>query len=97
MAVLKGFTKRSIERKRYTLEYDCWLSEGEVLADFTIAITPTSVSNPLVADGAYSNPEHTGISTYLSGGNAGVAYTVTFIATTSMGQIKSDDIQIRVT
>jgi hypothetical protein len=96
MAVLKGFSKQAVERKRYTLDYACWMEEGELLSDYTILVTPDTAPNPLIAEGAYVDPTYKLISTFLSGGAAGVVYTVRFIANTSAGQIKSDDIQLRV-
>ena len=97
MAVLRGFGKSAVERKRYTLDYACWMDEGETLSDFTILVSPDTQPNPLVAEGAYVDPTYQMITTYVSGGAPGVAYTVRFIANTSAGQIKSDDLQIRVT
>ena len=97
MATLKAFVKAQIERKRYTLRYDCWLDEGEVLADFAIGINPLTLERPLVAEGAYVDLTNTRLTTYIGGGVAGTLYTVRFIATTSQGQVKSDDIQMRVT
>lgn len=95
MSTLAAFQKRAIERKRYTLDYSCWLDEGETLADFAIVVTPASVP-PLVASGAYSDPTDTKITTYISAGLAGAIYTVSFIASTSYGQTKRDDLQMRV-
>jgi hypothetical protein len=96
MAALAGYVKNSLEKKRYTLDYACWLDEGETLVDFGIVITPATTP-PLVADGAYGNPENTRITVYLSKGNPGGVYTVAFIATTSQGQVKRDDLSMRVT
>jgi hypothetical protein len=90
MSALKSFTKQTIERKRYMLRYDCWLDDGETLADFVVLISP------LIAESAFVDPSFTLLTTYLSGGVPGVIYTVRFVATTSLGQVKSDDIQMRV-
>lgn len=95
MAFLNGFAKANIEKKRYTLDYECWLDEGETLVDFAIVITPATTP-PLVASGAYGNAANTRITVYLSQGLVGAVYTVMFIATTSQGQVKRDDLQMRV-
>jgi hypothetical protein len=95
MSALAAFQKRAIEKKRYTLDYSCWLDEGELLADFAIVVTPATVP-ALVASGAYSDPTSTKITTYVGGGMVGVFYQVTFVATTSQGQVKRDDLQMRV-
>jgi hypothetical protein len=96
MSALKSFTKQTIERKRYMLRYDCWLDDGETLADFVVLISPSSETTPLIAESAFVDPSFTLLTTYLSGGVPGVIYTVRFVATTSLGQVKSDDIQMRV-
>ena len=95
MAVLSSFGKTSLEKKRYTLDYACWLDEGESLADFAIVVSP-STDPALVASGAYGNAENNRITVYLSHGKPGGLYTVSFIATTTQGQIKQDDLQMRV-
>ena len=95
MSTLAAFQKRAIERKRYTLDYSCWLDEGEVLADFAIVVTPSTLPS-LVASGAYADPTDTKLTTYIGGGMAGAIYTISFIATTSYGQTKRDDLQMRV-
>lgn len=97
MATLRGFSQQAVERKRYTLDYSCWMDEGEELADFTILVTPSTAPNPLIADGAYVDPAYKMVTAFLSGGSVGVSYIVRFVATTSIGQIKSDDLSIRVT
>jgi hypothetical protein len=97
MATLRGFSQQAVERKRYTLDYSCWMDTGEELVDFTVLVTPGTLPNPLVADGAYVDPAYQMVTAFISGGAPGVSYIVRFIATTSTGQIKSDDLSIRVT
>jgi hypothetical protein len=95
MSNLGAVMKAAIEKKHYTVSYDCWLMEGESLVDFAIAISPQT-DPPLVADGAYAATDFKSIIMYLSQGLTGALYTVSFIADTSMGQRKRDDLQMRV-
>lgn len=96
MTVLSSYAKTSLEKKRYTLDYACWLDDGESLADFAIVVSP-STAPPLIASGAYGNAEANRITVYLSQGMPGGLYTVSFIATTTQGQVKQDDLKMRVT
>lgn len=96
MSVLKAFVKTAIERKRYTLNYACWLENSEALSDFAIQVTPATEDAPLLPSGAFVDPTFKRITTYLAGGTPGVLYTVRFVATTSLGQVKSDDLQLKV-
>ena len=96
MSKLGAVSKNSIEKRRFTISYDCWLEDDESLNDFVIGVSP-STTPPLVADGAYVTADFKSIVTYLSQGKAGALYTVSFIASTSLGQTKRDDLQMRVT
>ena len=97
MGALGGFVKAQIERKRYTVDYSCWLDTDETLADFAIAISPTTDERPLIAEGAFVDITMTKLTTYIGGGKAGTIYSVAFIATTSLGQVKQDKLQMQVT
>jgi hypothetical protein len=96
MSVLKAFNKSPVERKKYTLNYICWLETTETVAGFTITVTPVTDDAPLVVSGAFVDPTFKRVTTYLGGGKAGTLYTVRFVATTSLGQIKADDLQLKV-
>ena len=96
MSNLKSITKAQIERKNYTLDYSCWLGVNETLYDFTIVISPATVP-PLIANGAYASVDLLKLTTFLQGGLARTNYIVTFIATTTVGQVKRDDLQMQVT
>jgi hypothetical protein len=98
MGVLGAVIKAKIERKRYTVGYECWLDDenSEVLNDFMIAITPVTTP-PLVAEGAYAATDFKSVTTLLSQGRAGTFYTIAFIAYTNLGQTKRDDLHMQVT
>ena len=96
MSRLPSVDKAAIEKKMYTVSYDCWLEDDESLTNFFIAVTPTT-DPPLVAEGAYAASDFRSIVTYLSQGKVGSLYTVAFIADTSLGQRKRDDLRMRIT
>ena len=95
MSRLGAVAKKQIEKKRYTVDYTCWLDENESVIDFAIAIEP-STTPPLIADGASASADFKKITAYLSQGKAGQIYTVMFITDTSIGQRKADELQMRV-
>lgn len=98
MGVLGAVIKSSVEKKRYTVDYECWLDadNSEALSDFSIAISPATTP-PLVAEGAFVAADFKSITAILSQGKAGTFYTVVFLAQTSLGQLKRDDLRMQVT
>jgi hypothetical protein len=96
MGVLKAFMKYSVERKKYVLDYTCWLETDEALSDFAIRVSPATTDLPLVVSGAYVDPTETKVAAFISGGKPGVIYEVDFIAQTNIGQTKADTLQIRI-
>ena len=95
MSRLGAVTKFAIEKKKYTIGYDCWLEDAETLVDFAVSISPATTP-PLIADNAYVSGDFKSVITYLSQGQVGALYSVSFIAQTSIGQQKVDQIQMRV-
>jgi len=95
MSKLGAVQKAAVEKKLYTIGYDCWLLETEFLADFAIAISPLT-DPPLIADGAYATTDFRSIATYISSGKPGSLYTVNFVAKTTLGQQKLDELQMRI-
>ena len=95
MALLGAVIKSSIERKRYVIDYSCWLAQDETVSDFVIAISP-STDPPLISDGAFASTDFLKLTSFLSQGKVGTFYTVAYVATTNQGQIKRDDLQVQV-
>jgi len=95
-AVVKAFDKAAIERRRLTVDYSCWLAEGETLTNFGVVVQPFTPEAPLAAFAAYANPSNTGLTLFLTNGLRGQTYRVALIVDTNQGQTKRDDIAMRV-
>lgn len=77
------------ERKRYALDYSCWLEDDEVLTNATFVITPSDV--PAFEVDAHSvSADGKSIVFYTSGGVDGTKYKLEVFAVTSYGQTKED-------
>ena len=86
--------KQPAEKKLERLSYDGWLYSGETLADIQLFVDPTGDAEDLVADEA--TVEGSMAQLMLSKGIDGEDYTVTIRVTTSLGQIKEDELMVRV-
>ena len=98
--MLAQFLKAPGERKKYTVDYSQWLSDGEQIASVVFGVTrQDGVSNlmptALVVDGS-SIAGLTYVLFYVSGGVANVDYEVLVTMTTTQGQIKQDMIVYNV-
>lgn len=94
--VTKAFVKTQVERRRLHLDYSCWMAEGEQLAGMFAVIDPVTDDAPLILDQGMPNLELDQFIFYISGGRANTSYLVQLIAETDLGQIKRDDISMRV-
>ena len=94
--VIKVFTKTEVERRRLHFDYSCWLGTGEQLAGMFYNITPETPEAPLILDQGYPDLELQQFMFHISGGKANTSYTIQLIAETDEGQIKRDDIAMRV-
>jgi len=95
MTMHRSFRQAAIEKKRYVFDYSCWLADGETLTEYTV-VTQPGTTPPLVASGAFPDLTNKVMSVMISGGLNKTNYIVTMIVTTSSGQVKRDDIQMRV-
>jgi hypothetical protein len=96
LAVLKTFTKWQADKRRLTMDYSCFLAETEILTNFAMVVQPFTVDAPLAAGGGYVDPTSKMITFYVSEGRIGQVYRVSMIADTNQGQVKRDDIGVRV-
>lgn len=94
--VIKSYQKAVPERRRLYFDYSCWLEDTEQLTDFQALTTPYTDTAPLVLDIAYSDGSNKKLSVFVGGGVANTNYTVRMTVTTNAGQVKADDIGIRV-
>lgn len=83
---LARFQKTSVERIKYTIDYNEWLDPGELLS--TVTFLPDDPA--LVVDGSLLNDDKTQVSYFVSGGTTGFSYTLHTQAQTSAGQLKED-------
>lgn len=95
MTMHRSFRQTPQEKKRYTFDYSCWLADTETLTEYTV-VTQPGTTPPLVASGAFPDLSQKIMSVMISGGVNRQNYIVTMIVTTSTGQVKRDDIQMRV-
>lgn len=93
MAILGRFIQTPTERKKYTVNYTDWLAAGESIISFAYSSVPASPT-PARID-AYSITSPT-VPIYISGGVDGTQYKILITATTSLGQIKNDEVVIVV-
>lgn len=92
------FTQSPEEVKRYLLDYTLQLSAGEVVVSITAAITnlgqPPLGAPPLVCNNITIGPSPAlQVLYYISGGLDSQSYEVTFLATTSIGQVLEDVVE----
>lgn len=97
VGIIKSFIKTSIERKRLYLDYSCYLADDELLTDFQTVVRPLTSGAPLILNLSYPDAERKRLMMYVSGGMAGVTYSVRTIANTSQQQTKTVDLGYRVT
>ena len=95
--VVKTFRKTTVERRRLYINYECWLQEIEKLSSFQAVISPLTSEAPLALTLAFTDPTNKKLTMFASGGVGNTDYVVQIIVGTDAGQVKRDDIGIRVT
>jgi hypothetical protein len=80
------------DRKRYGVDYDTFLDQGETIAAVTITIDQGTAT---IEDQALSADKES-VSFFLNGGTLGDQFNVILQATTSLGQIRYDRLEIFV-
>ena len=93
---VKLYRKSAIERRRIYLDYSCWLEESEELTSFQATITPYTDESPLVVTAGYTDGAQRKLAMFVSGGKGNIEYIIQMVVSTDAGQIKRDDIGIRV-
>jgi hypothetical protein len=83
------------ERIRRLFKLDQWLEEGERVLTVTAAID-NDTDTPLVVDDIVIGPDSDRFAYYVSGGEDGEDYVVTFTITTSVGQTREDEMLIGI-
>lgn len=94
---IKTYRKAVVERRRLYLDYSCWLEETEELTNFQITISPYLPEAPLTVTGSYPDATNKKLMIFISGGKGGTSYVLQMVVTTDSGQVKRDDIGLKVT
>jgi hypothetical protein len=94
---VKTYHKSVPERRRLYIDYTCWLEDTEKLTDIQVTITPYTTDAPLTVTTGYTDVEQKKIVMFVGAGAANIAYTLSMVVTTDQGQVKQDDIGMRVT
>ena len=93
---IKNYRKTVIERRRLYLDYSCWLEEVEKLTGFQVTVTPYTVDAPITVDTAYTDATNKKLAMFVGGGVVNTNYVLAMVVTTDAGQVKRDDIGVRV-
>jgi|SRR3954470_3434909 len=96
MSVVRTYRKAVIERRRIYLDYSCWLPDDETLTDFQVTVSPYAETTPLTVTTGYPDAEHKRLMMFASGGQANTNYVIQMVVRTDAGQVKRDDIGLRV-
>lgn len=92
----KLYRKTVVERRRLYLDYSCWLEDVEKLVSFQVTIIPYTSDAPLTTSAAYTDAAQKKLAMFVGDGKASTDYTIQMVVTTDSGQVKRDDIGIRV-
>lgn len=95
MAKIGKFSKKAADRKRYVVDYADWLNAGETL--LSVQVAGTIAMDEFYVDGYVVGAGGKEVIFYASGGVPLNTYTLTVTVTTSMDQIKEDEIVVIVT
>jgi hypothetical protein len=94
---VKTYRKAVVERRRLYLDYSCWLEDAEVLTDTQVTVVPYTETAPIVVTSGYVDADHKKLVMFVSGGIANTNYTISMVVRTDAGQVKQDNIGLRVT
>lgn len=102
MSTLSGrFTQAPEEKRRYILNYTLTLSEGETVSSMGVPSIVQTYGKltiaPLVVSSVVIGPTpFTSVVFYVSGGDDQTIFEVQFLATTSVGQIIEDIVEMTI-
>lgn len=95
--IVKSFRKTAIERRRLYLDYSCWLEEAEKLIDLQVIVSPNTTEAPVTVTSGFTDATQKKLVLYAQGGVVNTDYIMSMIVRTDAGQIKQDDLGLRVT
>lgn len=94
--LVKTFRKTVVERRRLYLGYQCWLKTDEKLTDFQVTVSPYTPDAPITVDTSYVDATNKKLMMFVGGGASNTSYTLSLVVGTDAGQVKRDDIGLRV-
>jgi hypothetical protein len=94
--IIKMYRKYVTERRRLYIDYKCWLEELEKLTDIQVTVFPSTPDNPISLTTGYTDVSQKELVFFAAGGVAGTTYTLAVVVRTDAGQIKRDDIGLKV-
>jgi hypothetical protein len=94
---IKTYRKATVERRRLYLDYSCWLEDTETLTSFQVTVNPFTEDTPITVNTSYPDADHKRLVMFVGGGAANTNYTLSMVVNTDAGQVKKDDIGLRVT
>jgi hypothetical protein len=93
---IKIFSKTAVERIRLYISYECWLEDVEKLTGFQVTVNPATAEAPLKINAGYTDVTNKKLVMFVSGGVGNTDYTLQVVVNTDSGQIKRDDLGMRV-
>jgi hypothetical protein len=95
--LVRTFRKTVVERKRLYLDYGCWLAADEELTNFQVTVDPYTADAPISVSTSYTDATNKKLMMFVGGGTGNTNYTLSMVVNTDAGQVKRDDIGVRVT
>lgn len=94
-------TKQPIDRQNYFVDYDAYLQEGELVVSATATVVNQGVLDVGVVETMYMIqpvvlPGGRSVEFWLEGGLSGSTYKLEVTATTSFGNVKQDELKVKV-
>lgn len=94
--LIKTYRKTVVERRRLYLGYQCWLATDEKLTDFQVTVTPYTAAAPITVSTSYVDATNKRLMMFVGGGTGNTDYVLSMVVNTDAGQVKRDDIGLRV-
>ncbi len=93
---IKTYRKTVAERRRLYLDYSCWLEDTEKLSAFQVTVSPFTEDTPVTVTTSYTDATQKKLVMFVGGGAANTNYLLSMLVNTDAGQVKQDDIGVRV-
>jgi hypothetical protein len=95
--ILGRYVQQSTERRKRLLDYTDWLEDGETISSVSATAVPDAEdAAALVVSGIVIDPDGKKFAYFVEDGEDTVEYTVNFSVTTSLGQIREDEVVFEI-